>query len=161
MYESQRDNMAQQSFNMEQSNMAITTLKDTKTTVDAMGVGLKEMKRAYKKVNIDKIDNIQVRLAVFCCLESDSSFQDEMEDMLDQANDIQEALSRDYNNLDVDEADLEAELEALGACFGSSESCERLFPFPQAMRSSWTTTVPIWMRRRRRLQCPRLCPDSP
>lgn len=33
MYEQQRDNLAQQSFNMEQANYTIQSLKDTKTTV--------------------------------------------------------------------------------------------------------------------------------
>lgn len=32
-YEQQRDNLAQQSFNMEQANYTIQSLKDTKTTV--------------------------------------------------------------------------------------------------------------------------------
>lgn len=34
-YESQREQLAQQSFNMEQANYTIQTLKDTKTTVRA------------------------------------------------------------------------------------------------------------------------------
>lgn len=69
----------QQSFNMEQTNYTIQNLKDTKTTVrdatpwikrptnkvwvnslcsqvDAMKVGLKDMKKAYKNVKIDKIE---------------------------------------------------------------------------------------------------------
>lgn len=70
----------QQSFNMEQANYTIQNLKDTKTTVsihgnsyhnniwlfihifsvifqvDAMKIGLKDMKKAYKKVNINKIE---------------------------------------------------------------------------------------------------------
>jgi len=33
MYESQRDNLMQQSFNMEQTNYATQMLKDSKTTV--------------------------------------------------------------------------------------------------------------------------------
>ncbi|KAJ3258714.1 hypothetical protein HK103_003308 [Boothiomyces macroporosus] len=38
-----------------------------------------------------------------------------MEDLLEQANDVQEALSRTYGVPDdIDEADLEAELDALG-----------------------------------------------
>ena len=97
-YENQRDQLMQQSFNMEQSNYAIQSLKDTKTTVDAMKTGLKDMKKAYKGVNIDKIENMQ----------------DDMEDMLEQANEVQEAMSRDYASPDIDEADLEAELDALG-----------------------------------------------
>ncbi|UYV70731.1 CHMP5, partial [Cordylochernes scorpioides] len=56
MYEGQRDNLMQQSFNMEQASYATQMLKDTKITVDAMKLGVKEMKREYKKVNIDAID---------------------------------------------------------------------------------------------------------
>jgi len=103
MYESQRDNLMQQSFNMEQTNFATQMLKDTKHTVDAMRVGVKEMKKEYKKVNIDQIEDLQ----------------DELEDMLDQANDVQEALGRSYGCPDVDESELEAELEALGDDFGA------------------------------------------
>ena len=40
----------------------------------AMKSGLKEMKKEYKKVNIDKIEDMQ----------------DDLEDMMEQANDIQE-----------------------------------------------------------------------
>lgn len=71
MYEGQRENLANQSFNMEQTNFATQMLKDTKTTVDAMRLGVKEMKKEYKKVNIDQIENLQ----------------DELEDMMEQAND--------------------------------------------------------------------------
>lgn len=63
-----------------------------------MKAGLKTMKTEYKKLDINKIDNLQ----------------DEMEEMLDMNNDIQEALSRQYDTPDIDEADLEAELDALG-----------------------------------------------
>ena len=97
MYESQRENLANQSFNMEQANFATQMLKDTKVTVDAMKTGVKEMKREYKKVNIDQIEDLQ----------------DDLEDMLEQANEVQEAMGRSYGVPDVDEAELEAELEAL------------------------------------------------
>ncbi|XP_029313914.1 charged multivesicular body protein 5 [Cottoperca gobio] len=99
MYEGQRDNLMQQSFNMEQTNYTIQTLKDTKTTVDAMKIGLKDMKKAYKHVKIDQIEDLQ----------------DELGDMMEDANDIQEALGRSYGTPDdIDEDDLEAELDALG-----------------------------------------------
>ncbi|KAI7695587.1 hypothetical protein SSS_00173 [Sarcoptes scabiei] len=58
MYENQRNTLMQQSFNMEQTNMATQTLKDTQVTVEAMKLGVKEMKREYKKVNIDQIEMI-------------------------------------------------------------------------------------------------------
>jgi charged multivesicular body protein 5 len=56
MYENQMEGLRNQSFNMEQTNFATQQLKDTKTTVDAMKLGVKEMKREYKKVDIGKIE---------------------------------------------------------------------------------------------------------
>ena len=38
---------------------------------------------------------------------------DDMEEMLEQAEEIQSALGRSYNTDDIDEADLEAELAAM------------------------------------------------
>ncbi|KAK3546279.1 hypothetical protein QTP70_025723 [Hemibagrus guttatus] len=109
MYEGQRDQLMQQSFNMEQANYTIQTLKDTKTTVDAMKIGAKEMKKAYKHVKIDQIEDLH----------------DQLEDMMEDANEVQEAMSRSYGTPDIDEDDLEAdplmdlwcfllELDALG-----------------------------------------------
>ncbi|XP_076840928.1 charged multivesicular body protein 5 [Brachyhypopomus gauderio] len=98
IYEGQRDQLAQQTFNMEQANYTIQALKDTKTTVEAMKVGAKEMKKAYKEVKMDQIEDLQ----------------DQLEDMMAEANEVQEALSRSYCTPDIDEDDLEAELEALG-----------------------------------------------
>ena len=44
-----------------------------------------------------------------------NSFKDEMEDMMLEANEIQEVMSRSYGiNDDIDEAELEAEFDALG-----------------------------------------------
>lgn len=37
-----------------------------------------------------------------------------MADMLEQADEVQEALGRNYGTPDIDESELEAELEALG-----------------------------------------------
>ncbi|VBB29148.1 unnamed protein product [Acanthocheilonema viteae] len=56
------------------------------------------MQKEYRKLDIDKIDKLQ----------------DEMEEMLDMNNEIQDAMSRQYETPDIDEADLEAELDALG-----------------------------------------------
>lgn len=51
------------------------------------------MKTQYKKINIDKIEKMQ----------------DDMADMMEEANEIQEALGRSYGTPDdIDEADLEA-----------------------------------------------------
>lgn len=98
MYESQSDNLRNQAFNMEQANYTVQTLKDTKTTVNAMKMGAKEMKKEFKKINIDEIEDIQ----------------DEMADMLEQADEVQEALGRSYGTPELDDDDLQAELDALG-----------------------------------------------
>jgi charged multivesicular body protein 5 len=99
MYESQRDQLQQQSWNMEQAGMMQDNLKNTMTTVDAMKTTTKELRKQYGKVDIDKIERLQ----------------DEMADLMDMGNDIQDAISRSYDvPEEVDEAELDAELEALG-----------------------------------------------
>lgn len=99
MYEGQLMTLQQQTWNMEQAAMTTENLKNTMATVDAMKTANKEMKRQYGKIDINKIETIH----------------DEMEDLIEQANDIGEALGRSYGVPDeVDEADLAAELEALG-----------------------------------------------
>jgi charged multivesicular body protein 5 len=97
-YDNQADSMRQQSFNMEQATSAIQTAKDTQVVVVAMKAGVAQMKKEYKKINIDKIEDMQ----------------DEMADILEQSEEVQEALGRTYNMPDVDEDELEAELDALG-----------------------------------------------
>lgn len=97
-YEQQRENLMQQSFNLDQTNFATQMLVETKSTVDAMKAGVKQMKQEYKNLNIGEIEDLQ----------------DDMEDMMADANEVQEALSRSYGVPDVDESELEAELEALG-----------------------------------------------
>ncbi|KAG0315935.1 hypothetical protein BGZ99_007167 [Dissophora globulifera] len=99
LYESQREQLQQQSFNMEQAAFTTENLKNVMTTVDAMKTANQTMKQQYKKVNLDKIEQMQ----------------EEMEDIMEQANEIQETLGRSYGVPDdIDEEDLEAELDALG-----------------------------------------------
>ncbi|KAJ1658864.1 Vacuolar protein-sorting-associated protein 60 [Coemansia sp. RSA 25] len=99
MYEAQRDQLMQQSFNMESAVLATENIKNTMTTMQAMQDANKAMKKQYKSVDIDKIYDMQ----------------DEMADLLEQANEVQELMGRSYNLPDdVDEQDLEAELDALG-----------------------------------------------
>lgn len=98
MYESQLAQLTQQTFNMESAALATENLRNTMATVDAMKQTNKELKKQYGKIDIDKIENIHY----------------EMEDLLEQANEIQESLGRSYAVPDeVDEADLQAELDAL------------------------------------------------
>ncbi|PSS35428.1 hypothetical protein PHLCEN_2v1583 [Hermanssonia centrifuga] len=98
MYESQLAQLVQQTFNMESAALATENLRNTMATVDAMKLANKEMRKQYGKIDIDKIESVQY----------------DMEDLLEQANEIQETLGRSYAVPDeIDEADLEAELDAL------------------------------------------------
>ncbi len=77
--------LSNQSFNIEQQNMAIQSMKDTKTTVQAMQMGLKEMKKEYKNIDLNKIENLQ----------------DDMADILEQANEVQDIMGRTYGMPEV------------------------------------------------------------
>jgi charged multivesicular body protein 5 len=113
MYESQKDQLQQQSWNMEQAGMMQDNLKNTMATVDAMKTTQKELRKQYGKINIDKIERLQ----------------DEMAELMDMGNDIQESISRSYDvPEDVDEAELDAELEALGEEVGADMSYEGSMP---------------------------------
>ncbi|KAI1395480.1 hypothetical protein F4819DRAFT_478293 [Hypoxylon fuscum] len=99
-YESQRDQLQSQVWNMEQAQTMQDNLAGVMTTVDAMKTTQKELKKQYGKVDLDKIERMQ----------------DEMADLMDVGNEINETLSRGYEVPDdVDEAELDAELELLGA----------------------------------------------
>ncbi|KAF8269065.1 vacuolar protein sorting-associated protein 60 [Lactarius quietus] len=99
MYEAQLAQLTQQAFNIESTALATENLRNTMVTLDAMQQANKELRKQYGKIDIDKIENMQY----------------DMEDLLEQANEVQESLSRSYAVPDeIDEADLEAELDALG-----------------------------------------------
>jgi len=67
-------------------------------TVEAMKNTNKELKKQYGKLDIDKIESVHY----------------DMQDLLEQANEVQEVLGRSYNVPDeLDEEELEAELAAL------------------------------------------------
>ncbi|KAI5288523.1 Charged multivesicular body protein 5, partial [Ascosphaera acerosa] len=98
-YEAQRDQLQQQSWNMEQAGMMTDNLKNVMTTVDAMKTTTRALKQQYGKMDVDQIERMQ----------------DEMADLMEVGNEIQESISRAYDvPEDVDEAELDAELEALG-----------------------------------------------
>lgn len=91
-----------------------------------MKIGAKEMKKAYKDVKLDQIDvwlffsSLFFSPAfIFCIYEYINAYeyvfavnfqdlQDQLEDMMEEASEVQEALSRSYGTPDIDEDDLEA-----------------------------------------------------
>ncbi|XP_074652404.1 charged multivesicular body protein 5-like [Tubulanus polymorphus] len=124
MYEGQYEQLSNQSFNLEQANFGLQTVKDTKTTVDAMALGVKQYKKEFKNINIDKIEDLQ----------------DDLGDMTEQANEMQDILGREYGMPDIDDADLDAELDALGDEIGLDEDSSFL---DEAMNApSAPTSVP-------------------
>lgn len=56
MYENQRGMMMQQSFNMEQTNFATESVKDTVTVVQAMKAASKDMKKTMRKLDVSQIE---------------------------------------------------------------------------------------------------------
>lgn len=101
LFESQREQLYQQQFNVEQTRFTVDNIKDTVSTVQAMTAAGKEMKMQMKKnkeLDINYIDKMQ----------------DDMFDMMDMAKEINEAMGRSYDIPDdLDESDLMAELDAL------------------------------------------------
>ncbi|RKP24892.1 Snf7-domain-containing protein [Syncephalis pseudoplumigaleata] len=98
-YEQQRDQLQDQIFSMEQTQLATDNLRHTAMSVEAMKQANTALKKQYKGISIDKIEKMQ----------------DEMQDLLESANEVQDIMARSYDvPAEVDEADLEAELDALG-----------------------------------------------
>lgn len=67
-----------------------------------MKTSVKSFKKEFKNIDLNKIEDMQ----------------DELEDMMEDASEIQELMGRSYGMPEVDEGDLEAELEALGDDLG-------------------------------------------
>ncbi|KAL8643931.1 MAG: hypothetical protein Q9210_007497, partial [Variospora velana] len=97
--ETQRDSLSQQSWNMTQASMMTDNLANTMATVDAMKGASKQLRKQYGKIDVDKVERMQ----------------DEMAELMELGEEIQGSLGRSYDvPEDVDEAELDAELEALG-----------------------------------------------
>jgi charged multivesicular body protein 5 len=56
LYESQMEQLQQQTFNMESAALATDNLRNTMATVDAMQLANKEMRKQYGRIDIDKIE---------------------------------------------------------------------------------------------------------
>lgn len=98
MYEAQRDQLASQQFNIDQTSFAIETVQAAKTTVTTMQAAAKSLKKENKKINLNELEDMQ----------------DEMEDMLEDVGEISEILGRSYGVPDdIDEEELDAELDCL------------------------------------------------
>lgn len=59
MYESQRDQLANQQFNVDQTSFAIETVKNTQVTVAAMKDASKTLKKEQKKISLAELEDMQ------------------------------------------------------------------------------------------------------
>ena len=99
MYEQQLSQLMATSFNMERTNFAIENAKATHEHISAMRDASKTLQHQNAAVNLDELEDMQ----------------DDFADMLADADEVQDVLGRSYDmGEDVDEADLDAELSALG-----------------------------------------------
>lgn len=99
MYETQRDQLAGQQFNIDQAAFGIESAKASVSTVAAMKAANTELKATIKNdLKIDDVDELA----------------DDMAELMDEFQEINEALAQNFSTPDdIDEADLEAELDML------------------------------------------------
>jgi len=97
MYETQRDALAQQHFNVEQAAFGVDCAKDTVVVVGAMTEAAAAMRTQLDKIDVAEVEDTM----------------DDLEDLLEQNADIQASLGRSYG-VELDDDDLDAELDALG-----------------------------------------------
>lgn len=98
MYQSQQDMMMQQQFNVDQLQFTTETVKDTQVQVDAMKQAKKELGKNMKKLDINKVDQLQ----------------DDLTDLYMDTQEIQEIMGRGYDvPEDIDEDEMLGELDAL------------------------------------------------
>ncbi|CCW64753.1 unnamed protein product [Phytomonas sp. EM1] len=97
-YQSQQDGIMKQQFNIDQLQFTTETMKDTKIQIAALKDANKTLKKELKKINIDKVENMQ----------------DDLADLYVESQEIQEIMGRAYEVPDeVDEDEMLGELEAL------------------------------------------------
>jgi len=96
-YEQQRDRLMGQQMNIDSAKYAQQSLQDNAQMVSAMKDTAKTLKSQYKEINIDEVEDIQ----------------DEMQDLMEDANEINDILGEAWGMNDFDENELMDELDGL------------------------------------------------
>lgn len=91
----QAGNVSNLNFNMEQVKNASGAIQDAKASSRLLVDQSKALRQEMKGVNLDRVDDTQ----------------DDLEDVLQDADDIGEILGRSYNTENIDDEELEAELD--------------------------------------------------
>ncbi|ETO35074.1 charged multivesicular body protein 5 [Reticulomyxa filosa] len=90
LYEVQRDRIMGQQMNIDSAKFATESLKDNAEMVSAMKDTATTIKQQYKEINIDDVEDLQ----------------DEMRDLMEDANEINDVLGEAWGVDDLDENDL-------------------------------------------------------
>lgn len=98
-YEQQAEELREKAFNMDSLASSVNAADDMKVIAGVMKSGTKELRKQLNKVDLDKVEDFQV----------------ELKDLLDLTEDVQAALSTNYDvPVDIDDDELNAQLEILG-----------------------------------------------
>ena len=137
MYENQREQTRNQQFNMDQVMFAQESLAETANTVSAMKDANKALKKQFKAIDINQVEDMQ----------------DDMADLLEQAEEIQSAMGRSYNTDDIDEARHTSRVDyASPACahvHPSYTNMHKLRTAPPLPRRTWKRSSLRWRTTRR------------
>eukprot|EP01084_Bolivina_argentea_P075668 137149_1 len=96
-YEKQRDRLMGQQMNVDSAKFAQQSMKDNADTVVAMKGAATMLKQQFKEIDIDEVEDLQ----------------DEMMDLMEDANEINDILGEAWGMDDFDEDDLMDELDGL------------------------------------------------
>merc|ERR1719150_2499859 len=96
-YEQQRDRMMGQQMNIDNAKFAQQSIKDNADMVVAMKGAATQLKQQFKEIDIDEVEDLQ----------------DEMMDLMEDANEINDILGEAWGMDDFDEDDLLEELDGL------------------------------------------------
>jgi charged multivesicular body protein 5 len=151
MYETQRDQMYNQQFNVDQTSFAIETVRSTQTTVATMKTAAKTLKKENKKINLSEIEDMQDEMEGGRAADAITLYDNVKlteprflcADMLEDVGEIGEILGRSYGCPDgVEEEDLDAELACLDDEIATDEVDFATSEAAPASRDSYLSNLP-------------------
>jgi len=121
-YEVQRDRIMGQQMNIDSAKFATESLKDNAEMVSAMKDTAATIKQQYKEINIDQVEDLQ----------------DEMRDLMEDANEINDVLGEAWGVDDIDENELLDELDGLEAELDGMDAEEEIPDYMVSAASAGT-----------------------
>lgn len=97
MYIKQRDALSNNMFNIDQTRFSLENIKEVQNYTKVMGNVRNELKKELKKIDINKVEELQ----------------DDAQDLLELEQEIQDVLGTTFNTDVIDESEMMQELNAL------------------------------------------------